>query len=151
MSITTKIKTIDNKIEQNKDQYNLDRQTATISALSSGNVSKHEFLTGKDVLTEKSFGRKSCCKEEIWIYSIRQRIKHKLTFQRKRYQKLSKTFRFDKIIKKEEPKFKNCNQLNLIHKRRYSFYKYFRDCKKKIELSFKSRYSFINEIFKWFK
>ena len=65
MSITKKIKTIDNKIEQNKDQYNLDRQTATISALSSGNVSKHEFLTGKAVLTEQSFGRKSCCKEEI--------------------------------------------------------------------------------------
>ena len=49
MSITEKIKTIDNKIEQNKAQYDLDRQTAKISALSSGNDSKYEFLTGKDV------------------------------------------------------------------------------------------------------
>ena len=35
MSISEKIKVINNKIEQNKVQYNLDRQTATISALSS--------------------------------------------------------------------------------------------------------------------
>ena len=50
MSFSEKIKTIDNKIEQKKVQYNLDRQTAKISALSSKNVSKYEFLTGKDVL-----------------------------------------------------------------------------------------------------
>ena len=53
MSISEKIKAIDNKIEQNKAQYNLDRQTAKVSALSSGNVSKYEFLSGKDVLPEK--------------------------------------------------------------------------------------------------
>ena len=39
MSISEKIKTINKKIEQNNGQYNLDRQTAKISALSSGNVS----------------------------------------------------------------------------------------------------------------
>ena len=43
MSINEKIKAINNKIEQNKAQYNLDRQTAKISILSSGNVSKYEF------------------------------------------------------------------------------------------------------------
>ena len=32
---------------------NLDRQTAKISALSSRNVSKYEFLTGKDILPDK--------------------------------------------------------------------------------------------------
>ena len=39
MSISEKIKAINDKIEQNKTQYNLDRQTAKISVLSSGNVS----------------------------------------------------------------------------------------------------------------
>ena len=34
------------KSSKNKAQYDLDRQTATISALSSGNVNKYEFLTG---------------------------------------------------------------------------------------------------------
>ena len=43
MSISEKIKTIENKIEQNKAQNNLDRQSAKVSALSSGNVSKYEF------------------------------------------------------------------------------------------------------------
>ena len=47
MSIGKKIRTIGNKIEQNKSQYNLDRQTATISALWSKNVSKYEFSTSK--------------------------------------------------------------------------------------------------------
>ena len=49
MCINEKIKAIDNKNEQ----YNLDRQTAKITALSSGNVIKYEFLIGKDVLLEK--------------------------------------------------------------------------------------------------
>ena len=53
MSIYVKIKAVNNKIEQNKAQYNLERQTSKISALLSGNVSKYGFLTGKDVLSEK--------------------------------------------------------------------------------------------------
>ena len=36
MSISEKVKTINNKIEQNKAQYDLDRATAKVSALSSG-------------------------------------------------------------------------------------------------------------------
>ena len=40
MSISEKIKAINNKIEQNKAQYNLKRQTAKISDLSSGNACK---------------------------------------------------------------------------------------------------------------
>ena len=47
-------KTIDNKIEQNKDYCDLDRETAQILALSSGNVSKYDFLTGKDVSPEQN-------------------------------------------------------------------------------------------------
>ena len=43
-----KIKTIDNKIEQNKAQCNLDRQTAKISVLSS-----RILVNMKDVLPEK--------------------------------------------------------------------------------------------------
>ena len=53
MSISKGIKTINNKIEQNQAQYDLGRQTAKISALSSEIVCKNELLTGKDVLPEK--------------------------------------------------------------------------------------------------
>ena len=41
MSISEKIKASNNKIKQNKAQYNLDRETAKISALSSENTSKY--------------------------------------------------------------------------------------------------------------
>ena len=47
------MKAIDKKFEQNKAQYHLDRQTAKISDLSTGNDGKYESLTGKDVLQEK--------------------------------------------------------------------------------------------------
>ena len=53
MGISEKSKIIHNKIDQNKAQYNLDRQTAKNSALSSVNASKSEFLTGKYILPEK--------------------------------------------------------------------------------------------------
>ena len=59
MSISEKIKAINNKIDQNKAQYYLDRQTVMTSALSSGNVRKYEFLTSKDVLPEKEFLEKA--------------------------------------------------------------------------------------------
>ena len=59
MSVREKIKPINNKIEQNKARYNLDRQTAKISSLLSGNVSKYKFLTGKDVLPEKDWLEKA--------------------------------------------------------------------------------------------
>ena len=48
-----------NRAIQYKSQYNLDKQTAKISALSWGNVSKYEFLTGKDVLPEKNLLEKA--------------------------------------------------------------------------------------------
>ena len=41
---------ISEKIEHNKAKCNLEKQTAEISALSSRNLSKYEFLTCKDVL-----------------------------------------------------------------------------------------------------
>ena len=65
MRIAKKIKAINNKIEQRKAQYDLDRQTAKISALSSGNVSKYEFLTGKDISPEKDLQEKSCGSQKI--------------------------------------------------------------------------------------
>ena len=58
MTVSEKIKTKDNKIEQNKAQYNLGRQTAKILALPSGDISKYEFSTGKVVLLEKGLLKK---------------------------------------------------------------------------------------------
>ena len=53
MPVNKKINTIDSKIEQNKAQYNLDKHTAKILALSWGKVGRYAFLIGKDVLSMK--------------------------------------------------------------------------------------------------
>ena len=53
MSISKKIKAIKNKIDLIKGQYSWDRKTAKIKALSSGNVSKYDFMTGKDFWPER--------------------------------------------------------------------------------------------------
>ena len=49
MIVTDKIKIIDNKIKANQAQYNLDRLTAKISVLFSGELRKYEYLTGEDL------------------------------------------------------------------------------------------------------
>ena len=49
MTVTDQIKIIDNKIKANQAQYDLDRLTAKISALSSGELRKYEYLTGEDL------------------------------------------------------------------------------------------------------
>ena len=54
MNINEKIKGINNKIEKNNAQYNLDRQPAKISALSSGNVSKYNFCLEKIFYPKKT-------------------------------------------------------------------------------------------------
>ena len=49
MTVTDQIKILNRKIKQNKAQYDLDRKAAKISALSSNNLDKYEYLTGEDL------------------------------------------------------------------------------------------------------
>ena len=49
MTVKEQIKILDNKIRQNKADYDLYRQNAKISALSSGKLDKYEYLTGEDL------------------------------------------------------------------------------------------------------
>ena len=53
-TVTDQIKISDKKIKQNETQYDLDRKVAKISALSSNNLDKYEYLTGKDLGLETS-------------------------------------------------------------------------------------------------
>ena len=59
MSISENIKAINKKIKLNKTGYYLDRQTDTISVLSSAGVSKYDIFTGKSVLPENDFLEKA--------------------------------------------------------------------------------------------
>ena len=49
MTVADQIKILDRKIMQNEAQYDLDKKAAKISALSSNNLDKYEYLTGDDL------------------------------------------------------------------------------------------------------
>ena len=78
-----KSKQLIKKIEQNKAEYDLDRQTANISALLSGNVSKYEILTGKDVLLEKDLLEKAATMIRFEYLPLQADITKKLSRIRK--------------------------------------------------------------------
>ena len=42
--------TIDDQIEDEKLQYDINREAVNISTLSSGKIDKHEYLTGEEIL-----------------------------------------------------------------------------------------------------
>ena len=48
-TVTDQINILNRKIKQNEAQYVLDREAAKISALSSNNLDKYEYLTGEDI------------------------------------------------------------------------------------------------------
>ena len=52
MTLAEKILTLATKIEANEAQYNLDRETAKISTLSSSYLNKYEHLTSQDIASK---------------------------------------------------------------------------------------------------
>ena len=121
MSIVEKIKGIKNKIEQTKAQHNLDRQTAKISALPSENVSKYEFLTGKDVLLEKGLLEKAAAIKRFKYSPLGKELKAQIRAVEKKCQKL------DKVFESNEQKFflkKSRAKSNLVYSKDLTFYRY---------------------------
>ena len=59
--------TIDDKIRDEKLQYDINRETAKISALSSGKIDKYEFLTVEEILPPDQ--RRMI---EVYIFSFRK-------------------------------------------------------------------------------
>ena len=47
--VADQLKVLDRKVKRNEAQYDLDRKAAKISALSSNNLDKYEYLTGEDL------------------------------------------------------------------------------------------------------
>ena len=79
MTFSEKIRKTNNKIGQNKAQYDLDRQTAKTSVLSLENVNKYKFRTDEDVLTEKGLLEKAST-TKIFEYSpLRSELKKQTT------------------------------------------------------------------------
>ena len=96
MTVREKIKTSDNKREQNKARYDLERQTAKITALLSGNVSKSEFLTGKDALREKDLLEKAATMKKFEYSLLGSELKKQTSIAEKQYKRLDKDYELDK-------------------------------------------------------
>ena len=101
MTITEKISTIDNKIEQDKAQYDLDRQIAEVSAWSSGNISQYEVLTGKDVFLEKDLLEKAVAMKWFEYFPLEKELKAQTDIVKKQYQGLDKIYQFHETINKK--------------------------------------------------
>ena len=93
------IKTINIKIEQNKAQYDLDRQTAKISALSS-----YEFLVGEGVSPEKGLLEKAAAIKEFEYSPLGGELKNQNDIAKKQYQGLDKVYTFDETVNKDDQK-----------------------------------------------
>ena len=50
MTLNEQVKILDDKLKANKAQYDLDREAAKISALSTGELEKYEYLIGEDLV-----------------------------------------------------------------------------------------------------
>ena len=57
---------IDDKIRDKKLQYDINREAAKISALSSGKIDKYEYLTSKEIL---SYNQKQIIEQTNFAYS----------------------------------------------------------------------------------
>ena len=142
MSISEKIKTVKNKIKQNKAQYNSIRQIAKISALLWGNVSKYEFLTGKDVLPNKDLLEKAATKKRFEYSGLGKTLKRQNRVVEKKYQSFDKVFNHDKKeesvkIKKEE--LLTTDESSPFYNNKYSFIE-FGNVGKYCNLSFTIKY-----------
>ena len=102
------MKGINNKFEQNKGQYNLDRQTDKISALSSGHVSKYDFLIGKDILPKENFIQKVAGIKRFEYDLLGKELKKEISVAERHYQKFDNDF---ESSKREQVKIKKQNKL----------------------------------------
>ena len=97
---SNKLKTIKNKIEQNKTKYSLDKQVPKISGLSSRDVGKYEFLTGEDILKKKKTTRKIRKRFEYLL--LGNELEKQIDIVGKQYRRLNNFFGFH--IKEEDKK-----------------------------------------------
>ena len=63
--------TIDDKIRDEKLQYDINREAAKISALSSGKIDKYEYLTGEEILPSN---QRQTIEEMNFVYSPLRKV-----------------------------------------------------------------------------
>ena len=131
MTVTDQIKILNRKIMQNEAQYDLDRKAAEISALSSKNSDKYEYLTGEDLdynpitVKQTKFEHSSLSKlfnkglkEEEKKEGLLKRVKNIEDKSEEQLEVFSKANKVSRSAKKE-------NKYNYDNK--FAFYRFCRD------------------------
>ena len=103
-----------------KAQYNLYGQTPNTLALSSENVDKYEFLTGKDALPEKRLAKKAATIKIFEYLLLGSEMKKQNEIARKQYQGLDKVYEFDRSnYSKNLAKIANLNYDSRFNSNKY--------------------------------
>ena len=152
MTITDQIKILNKKILQNEAQYDLDRKAAKISALSSNNLDKYEYLTGEDLGLKPSTVEQTKLEysplgkifnkglnEDDQKEGLFKRLKNIEDKNEEQSKQLSNTNKNSSYIKNES----DCNYDN-----NFAFYKFYRDFQNFKDRSLESKYNHISKIYK---
>ena len=95
MAVSEKTKTSNNKIQQNKDHYDLDKQTAKVFGVLSENVDKYEFLTGEGVSPEMDLLEKAATINKLEYSPSVSELKKQTVIAKKQYQVLDQAYEID--------------------------------------------------------
>ena len=151
MTLTDQLKIIDNKIRANQVPYVLDRLAAKISAYSSGDLRKYDYLTGEDSGYKPSVFEKS-----KFGYSPLGNISNKGLDEDDQKEGLFK--RLENVKDKNEELLKAFSTTNTVSKAaknesdfnydyRYAFYRFCRDFEKfKRMVSIDSKHGELKEL-----
>ena len=156
MKVTDQIKILDRKIKKNEALYDLDREAAKISALSSNNLDKYEYLTCEDLSLKPS-----TVEQAKFEYSPLGQIFNKGLSEDHKKEGISKTLenikdKNDELLKtfsttnkaNKIPKINNQSKI-LIYSTQYSFAK-FRNIDDIKELSLDSMHKKLSDFHKKF-
>ena len=151
MTVTGQLKIIDDKIKANQAQYDLDRFTAKISAYSSGELKKYEFLTSEDLgykpsaLEQGKFdysplgkGFNKGLTEEDQKEGLFKRLKNIESKNEEQLQLFNKVNNINRLAK---------NESDYNYNNKFAFYKFYRDIRNFKKSSPGSKYSYISEFY----
>ena len=127
-------------------QYILVRKTFMISAISSGNISKYEFLTGNYVLLQNDLLEKAATIKRFEYSPSGKELKAQNETAKKQYQILDKIYEYNETINKNDKTviYKTHSKSDLIYDSSHTFYKYYSDIKKSNKHSLKPNHSFLS-------
>ena len=152
MTITDQIKILNRKIMQNEPQYDLDRKAAKISALSSNNLDKYEYLTGEDLSVKPSTIEQAKCEysplgkiinkglnKNDQKEGLFKRLKNTEDKNEEQLKLLSNTNKTSSYIK---------NESDYSYGNNFAFYKFYRDFQNFKDRSLKSKYNDISKFYR---